>query len=85
MVCHAATAGANHWLRLSVAEGELSQSNLAIQRQLDTAADTWGQQMAELQGACEQRMAGEAAPGDPYMPLPMSDMPKMVDQCGGLN
>jgi hypothetical protein len=47
-------------MRLSVAEGELSQSNLAIQRQLDTAAETWGQQMAELQAACEQRMAGEA-------------------------
>lgn len=51
-------AGANHWLRLSVAEGELSQHNLAVQRQLEEAADTWGRQMADLQAACEQRVAG---------------------------
>jgi hypothetical protein len=60
---HAATTGANHWLRLSAAEGELSQSNLAIQRQLETAAGTWGQQMAGLQAACEQRIAGEGQHG----------------------
>lgn len=51
-------AGASHWQRLSVAEGELSQTNLAIQRQLEDAAQTWGRQMAELQAACEQRLAG---------------------------
>lgn len=56
--CVFVCAGANHWLRLSVAEGELSQHNLAVQRQLEEAADTWGRQMADLQAACEQRVAG---------------------------
>jgi len=51
-------SGNSSWLRLSAAEGELSQTNLAIQRQLEGAADTWGRQMAELQASCEQRMAG---------------------------
>lgn len=32
--------------------------NLAVHRQLDEAAAMWGQQMADLQAACEQRITG---------------------------
>jgi hypothetical protein len=51
-------SGTSSWLRLSAAEGELSQHNLAVHRQLEEAAATWGQQMADLQAAYEQRIAG---------------------------
>lgn len=53
-----APAGASSWQRLSAAEGELSQHNLAVHRQLEEAAEAWGRQMAELQAACEARIAG---------------------------
>lgn len=53
--CH---AGATSWQRLSAAEGELAQSNLVLQRQLEEAADAWGRQMADMQAACEHRLAG---------------------------